>query len=168
VSGAAAAPKRVLFVCTGNICRSPTAEGVLRTLAARAGIPVEAASAGLLGAHAGEPPDPRTRAAAARRGYDLDAQRARPLEGEDFDAYDHVLVMDRGHLNLVRRRYGDRPNVALFLEAAAPAGVRAREVPDPYAADDAAFETVLDLIEAGCQALVAAWTATDRDADGGT
>ncbi|MDF1524122.1 MAG: hypothetical protein P1P87_15060, partial [Trueperaceae bacterium] len=103
--------RRVLFVCTGNICRSPTAEGVLRTLAARAGIALEVDSAGLLAAHAGEPPDPRARAAAARRGYDLDALRARPLRAEELSAFDHVWVMDRGHLNLVRRRFGDHPHV---------------------------------------------------------
>lgn len=158
------APPRVLFVCTGNICRSPTAEGVLRTLAARAGVAVEVSSAGLLSAHAGEAPDPRARAVAARRGYDLDALRARALRPEDLDDADHVWVMDRGHLNLLRRRYGERAHVRLFLEATAPTGSRAREVPDPYLGDDAAFESVLDLIEAGCRAAVASWGAPDRGA----
>ena len=158
---------RVLFVCTGNICRSPTAEGVLRALAARAGVAVEVDSAGLLGAHAGEPPDARAQAAAARRGYDLAALRARRFEAEDLDAYDHVWVMDRGHLNQLRRRYGARGHVRLFLDAAAPDGVRAREVPDPYLGEAAAFEAVLDLIEAGCRAAVAAWgPASDGDGSG--
>lgn len=168
MSAAGAAPLRVLFVCTGNICRSPTAEGVLRALAARAGVAVEVDSAGLIGAHAGEPPDPRAQAAAARRGYDLSALRARRLEPEDLEAYDHVWVMDRGHLNQVRRRYGVRPNVRLFLEATAPDGVRAREVPDPYLGEAAAFETVLDLVEAGCQAAVAAWRPPADGADAGS
>lgn len=154
--------RRVLFVCTGNICRSPTAEGVLRALAARAGVALEVDSAGLIAAHAGEPPDPRARAAAARRGYDLDALRARPLRPEELDAYDHVWVMDRGHLNQLRRRHGERPHVRLFLEATAPRTTRAREVPDPYLGDEAAFDAALDLIEAGCEAAVAAW----RDAPG--
>ena len=157
--------RRVLFVCTGNICRSPTAEGVLSALAARSGLALEVDSAGLLAAHAGEPPDPRAQAAAARRGYDLASLRARSLEPEDLDAYDHVWVMDRGHLNQLHRRYGARSNVRLFLEATAPDGVRAREVPDPYLGEAAAFEAVLDLVEAGCRAAVAAWrTASDAAA----
>lgn len=151
-----AAP-RVLFVCTGNICRSPTAEGVLRALAARSGMPVHVASAGLVAYHEGEAPDPRAQAAAARRGYDLSSQRARSLRGTELDAFDHVWVMDRGHLSQLRRRYGERPQVRLFLDAVRPEGVRALEVPDPYLADDAAFEHALDLIEAGCAAVVAGW-----------
>lgn len=168
MSDAGAAPRRVLFVCTGNICRSPTAEGVLRALAARAGLEVAVDSAGLIEAHAGEPPDPRAQAAAARRGYDLGALRARRLRPEDLETHDHVWVMDRGHLNQLNRRYGVRSNVRLFLEAAAPDGVRAREVPDPYLGETAAFEAVLDLVEAGCRAVVGAWSngpgGADRDA----
>jgi len=147
----------VLFVCTGNICRSPTAEGVLRTLLAAAGWTGEIDSAGLLPHHAGEAPDPRAQAAAAARGYDLADLRARALGPDDVARFDHVWVMDRGHLNLLRRRYGAAANVALFLEAVAPPGVRAREVPDPYLADEAAFEQVLDLIEAGCRAALERW-----------
>ncbi len=153
--------RSVLFVCSGNICRSPTAEEVLRTQAAAAGIAVRVDSAGLLDAHEGEAPDPRAQRAAQRRGYDLSALRARPVSEADLDAYDHVWVMDRGHLNLLRRRFGDRANVRLFLEATAPDGVRAREVPDPYVGDDAGFEMVLDLIEAGSRAAVAAWRHED-------
>jgi len=147
----------VLFVCTGNICRSPTAEGVLRTLLEREGLAGEVDSAGLLAYHAGQAPDPRARAAAAARGYDLDGLRARALSDDDLERFDHVWVMDRGHLNLLRRRYGDRPQLALFLEAVAPPEVRAREVPDPYLGDAAAFERVLDLIEAGCRAALGRW-----------
>ncbi|MFN2321847.1 MAG: low molecular weight protein-tyrosine-phosphatase [Trueperaceae bacterium] len=165
MSGDARRARSVLFVCTGNICRSPTAEGVLRTLAARSGLTLEIDSAGLLGAHAGAPPDPRAQSAAVRRGYDLGALRARRLEPEDLDAYDHVWVMDRGHLNQLNRRFGARPNVHLFLAATAPDGVRAREVPDPYLGEAAAFETVLDLVEAGCRAAVAAWRTPDEGSD---
>jgi len=150
----------VLFVCTGNICRSPTAEGVMRALLERSGMAGEVDSAGTMGYHVGDPPDGRSQAAAAARGYDLSPLRGRVVREEDLERFDHVWVMDRGHLNRLRARYGDRPNVRLFLEATAPEGVRAREVPDPYAGDVAGFERVLDLIEAGCRAAVERWTAS--------
>ncbi len=147
----------VLFVCSGNICRSPTAEGVLRDLLQREGMSGVVDSAGLLGYHVGDPPDRRSQAVAAARGYDLSALRGREVTAADLDRFDHVWVMDRGHLNTMRRRFGDQPHVRLFLEAAAPEGVRAREVPDPYYGDAAGFERVLDLIEAGCAAVVTGW-----------
>lgn len=150
----------MLFVCTGNICRSPTAEGVMRALLERSGMAGEVDSAGTMGYHVGDPPDGRSQAAAAARGYDLSSLRGRVVREEDLERFDHVWVMDRGHLNRLRARYGDRPNVRLFLEATAPEGVRAREVPDPYAGDVAGFERVLDLIEAGCRAAVERWTAS--------
>jgi protein-tyrosine phosphatase len=97
---------RILFVCLGNICRSPTAEAVLRTLAAGAApeLELEIDSAGTAGYHIGEPPDPRTRAAASRRGYDLTALRARIVEPDDFERFDLILAMDRENLTLLRRR----------------------------------------------------------------
>lgn len=90
---------KILFVCTGNICRSPTAEGVFRHLAGRAGLDgrVTAASAGTHGYHVGEPPDPRTLRAALARGVDLSSQRARRLAAADFTRFDHILAMDHGH-----------------------------------------------------------------------
>jgi protein-tyrosine phosphatase len=150
----------VLFVCTGNICRSPTAEGVMRALLERSGMAGEVDSAGTMDYHVGDPPDRRSQAAAAARGYDLSSLRGRVVNEDDLERFDHVWVMDRGHLNRLRARYGDHPNVRLFLEATAPEGVRAREVPDPYAGDAAGFERVLDLIEAGCRAAVERWTAS--------
>ncbi len=157
----------MLFVCTGNICRSPTAEGVMRTLLERSGMAGEVDSAGTIGYHVGDPPDRRSQLAAAARGYDLSSLRGREVTEDDLERFDHVWVMDRGHLNRLRARYGDRPNVRLFLEATAPEGVRAREVPDPYAGDEAGFERVLDLIEAGCRAALTRWTAPADAADDG-
>src|SRR5258706_9874741 len=91
--------QRILFVCTGNICRSPTAEGVLRRLAAARGLAdrIDVASAGIEGWHAGAPPDARSQEHALRRGVDLSAQRARHVARRDFERYDWIIAMDAGH-----------------------------------------------------------------------
>jgi protein-tyrosine phosphatase len=147
---------KILFVCLGNICRSPTAEAVLRTLAAREApeLSIEIDSAGTAGYHVGEPPDPRTRAAAARRGYQMQALRARIVEPADFERFDLILAMDEENLRVLR---GRAPAVAherlrLFLEFA-PAGTPA-EVPDPYYGGPNGFEEVLDLAEAAARGLL--------------
>jgi protein-tyrosine phosphatase len=147
---------RILFVCLGNICRSPTAEAVLRALAAREApeLSVEVDSAGTAGYHLGEPPDPRSCAAAARRGYDMRALRARIVEPGDFERFDLILAMDEENLRVLRRR---APTVAherlrLFLEFA-PAGAP-EEVPDPYYGGPNGFEEVLDLAEAAARGLL--------------
>ncbi|HWZ62076.1 MAG TPA: low molecular weight protein-tyrosine-phosphatase [Steroidobacteraceae bacterium] len=148
---------RILFVCLGNICRSPTAEGVLRVLAAREApeLVIEVDSAGTAGYHVGQPPDPRTRAAAARRGYDLGALRARIVEPEDFEHFDLILAMDHDNLEVLRRRapHQARERLRLFLEFA-PEGV-AEEVPDPYYGGPNGFEEVLDLVESASRGLLA-------------
>ena len=125
---------RILFVCLGNICRSPTAEAVLRALAAREApeLSLEVDSAGTSGYHVGQPPDPRTRQAAARRGYNLSTLRARIIEPLDFERFDLILAMDRENLRALR---GRAPSTAacerlrLFLEFA-PQG-SPQDVPDP-------------------------------------
>ena len=147
---------RILFVCLGNICRSPTAEAVLRSLAEREApeLPLEVDSAGTAGYHVGAPPDPRTRAAAARRGYDLSALRARLVEPADFERFDLILAMDRENLSVLRQR---APAVAmerlrLLLEFAPQSG--SEDVPDPYYGGPNGFEEVLDLIEAATRGLL--------------
>ena len=147
---------RILFVCLGNICRSPTAEAVLRALAAREApeLPLEVDSAGTAAYHVGQPPDPRTRAAAARRGYDLSALRARTVEPGDFERFDLILAMDRENLQDLRRRAPSHAHerLRLFLEFAPDAP---EDVPDPYYGGPNGFEEVLDLVEAATRALLA-------------
>ena len=149
---------RVLFVCTGNICRSPTAEGVFRAYVQRAGLAdrIEADSAGTHGYHIGEPPDPRAIAHAKRRGYDLAGLRARRVKAEDFEAFDLVLACDRGHHGLLRRLAdtSEHGRIAMFLDYAPELGFD--EIPDPYYGTGADFERVLDIVERASEGLLAA------------
>jgi protein-tyrosine phosphatase len=147
---------RILFVCLGNICRSPTAEGVLRTLAAREApeLRLEVDSAGTADFHVGEPPDPRTQAAGLRRGYDLAALRARVIEPADFAHFDLILAMDEDNLRALRRRAPAHVHerLRLLLEFAPDAD--SRDVPDPYYGGPNGFEEVLDLVEAATRGLL--------------
>ena len=147
---------RILFVCLGNICRSPTAEGVLRHQLDQAGLGqrVSVASAGTGDWHAGEAPDRRTCEAALRRGYDLSRQRAQQVKVEDFEHYDLVLAMDQQNLaNLQALRPAQATaELDLFLRRY---GMPRDDVPDPYHGGAQGFEDVLDLIEAACAKLVA-------------
>ncbi len=149
---------RVLFVCMGNICRSPTAEAVVRELARRetAGLELEVESAGTHGFHAGDPPDERAIAAARRRGIEMGSLRARKVEARDFERFDLLLAMDEavyGRLQGIAPA-GRNARVRLFLEYAPELGLR--DVPDPYYGGPAGFEAVLDLVEAGARGLIAA------------
>ena len=142
-----AAP-RVLFVCTGNICRSPTAEGVLRHLAKEAGIEVQVESAGTGDWHVGHPPDERAQHHARSRGYDLSAQRARQVRRRDFEDFDLIVAMDRGHLAALERQCPPQHRGKLRML------VEGRDVPDPYYDGPDGFERVLDMVEAGCRGLL--------------
>lgn len=140
--------KKVLFVCTGNICRSPTAEGVLRALAKQHGIELHVESRGTHDYHVGEPPDQRAMRHARERGYDLSAQRAMHLRESDFEEFDLLLAMDRGHLRILQRLCPPQHagKVRLFIQET--------DVPDPYYGGPDGFEEVLDLVEAACRSLL--------------
>lgn len=146
----------VLFVCLGNICRSPTAEGVFRKLVAEANLAaqISADSAGTHAYHIGEPPDRRAQQAAARRGIDLSGLRGRQAVRSDFTEFDYVLAMDEENFANLRALCptGQEHKLRLFLEFA-PAR-REREVPDPYFGGDAGFDRVLDMIEEAARGLI--------------
>jgi len=146
--------RSILFVCTGNICRSPTAEGVLRHLARRKNVEIRVESAGTHGYHVGEAPDERAQHHARRRGYDLSAQRARRVAARDFAEFDLIVAMDRGHLAILGRACPaeHRHKLRLLLEE--------RDVPDPYYGGPEGFEHVLDLVEAACGELLAGFACS--------
>jgi len=139
----------VLFVCTGNICRSPTAEGVFLHMARSRGVLdlLRIDSAGTHDYHVGEPPDPRSVAHAARRGYDLSPLRARQVTAADFREFDRILAMDRGHLRQLKASApaGSPARVNMFLDHSA--SWRGLDVPDPYYGGSRGFEEVLDMVE---------------------
>ena len=141
--------RSILIVCTGNICRSPTAEGVLRAAAERRGLAskVRIESAGTHDYHIGESPDPRSVKHARKRGYDLAALRASQVQPGDFDRFDYILAMDRGHLRMLRSMApaNARAKLGLFLEASAR--WKGEDVPDPYYGGPDGFEQVLDMAE---------------------
>lgn len=142
---------RILFVCLGNICRSPTAEGVFRTLAGAADVELD--SAGTSNWHAGGPPDRRATAEAARRGIDLSDLRARQAVPEDFERFDLIVAMDRSNATQLEtlRPPGNTTPVRLFLSYAT--GDVPAEVPDPYYEDN--FPQVFDMLEDASRGLLA-------------
>ena len=143
----------ILFVCTGNICRSPTADGVMRQLVVDAGLGMQVDSAGTHSYHVGEPPDRRSQQAAKARGYDLSSLRARKFCREDFDRFDTILAMDGGHLHAMElmkpKHYAG--TLALFMDHA---GLGKLDVPDPYYGDIQDFEHCLDMVERGVKAFL--------------
>ncbi len=146
---------RILFVCTGNICRSPTAEGVFRKLLLKDSLEdkIRADSAGTHDYHVGQPPDRRSTEHALRRGYDLSGLRARQITTGNFSEFDLLLAMDRGHLEILRRLSppAHRHKLKLFLEFAGQAHA---DVPDPYYGGSDGFKQVLDMVEAASRGLL--------------
>ena len=157
-------PLRVLMVCMGNICRSPTAEGVLRALVQRAGLQrrITVDSAGTHDYHVGRPPDERAQQHAARRGYDLSAQRARQLQARDFSDFDLVLVMDDPNERAARALCPPAQRHRLHRLTDFCTRHRAHEVPDPYYGGAAGFEAVLDLVEDACDGVLQALAPAAR------
>jgi len=148
---------KVLFVCLGNICRSPTAEGVFRAIVDEAGLSdlVSIDSAGTSGWHIGDPPDERGQRAALTRGYDLSQQRARKVGPRDFETFDYIIGMDSRNVADLSAMApaGTRDKVSLFLAFAPETGER--EIPDPYYGGSDGFDQVLDLVEAASRGLLA-------------
>jgi protein-tyrosine phosphatase len=148
-------PVRLLFVCLGNICRSPTGEGVMRALVRDAGLSdrIEVASAGTSGWHIGEPPDPRSTATAAARGIVIDGAGAQ-VTAADFERFDLLLAMDRQNLRDLQALAPDSEarSRARLLRDWDPDGTG--DVPDPYAGGPRGFEEVLDIVQRSCAALL--------------
>jgi protein-tyrosine phosphatase len=147
---------RILFVCMGNICRSPTAEGVARKIIINKKIDtlIKVDSAGTHGYHIGESPDPRTREAALRRGIDLSGLRARKVVPEDFERFDLLLAMDRDNLDILKRSARPEYHAKLGLFMSYASRFDTDEMPDPYYGGERGFELVLDMAEDAAHGLI--------------
>ncbi|WP_108127696.1 low molecular weight protein-tyrosine-phosphatase [Saccharospirillum mangrovi] len=149
-------PTSVLFVCLGNICRSPTAQGVFEKIVADAGLSesIQVDSAGTAAYHLGKAPDARSTAAAKARGYHLERFRARQISPDDFHQFDWILAMDAQNLADLQtiQPTHSKAQLGLFLDVIEPS--TQRDVPDPYYGGPAGFEQVLDLCEAASRALL--------------
>ena len=154
--GDAHARCRVLFVCMGNLCRSPTAEAVFRRQVELAGLKrdIACASAGTQHTFAGYMPDGRARAAALKRGYDMSGFRGRGVMDEDFSRYDLIVAMDRQNLELLRTRCTPEQAERLHLLMDFARRHESQDIPDPYYGNAQAFEIVLDMIEEACAMLL--------------
>jgi protein-tyrosine phosphatase len=148
--------RSILLVCTANICRSPTAEGVLRALLRQAGhaSEFEIASAGTHDYHVGEPPAPEAIAAARRRGYEIGACTSRRVSSQDFDHFDYILALDKANLVNLRSIAPTRSKQKIELLGEYAEHYYGKEIPDPYGGRAEGFELALDMIEDACRGLV--------------
>ena len=146
----------ILMICMGNICRSPTAEGVLRRLAGQSGMleRLTIDSAGTHDYHVGSGPDDRAQEAARRRGYDLSELRARQVSSQDFERFDYILAMDRENLASLKRQCPPEHQHKLRLYLSFSARFSEQEVPDPYYGGRQCFDLVLDMVEDAAQGLL--------------
>lgn len=151
----------VLFVCLGNICRSPLAEAAFRKAAAEAGLDVEADSAGTAAYHVGEPPDPRSIAIAAHHGVDIAQYRGRQIETHDFDRFTHILALDHANLANIRRIAPAVHGAHLALLLDMVSGQEGAAVPDPYYDGEGPFEYTWRIVWPAAQALVARLSTAD-------
>lgn len=148
---------KILFVCMGNICRSPTADAVFRHHVKAAGVDhlIEVDSAGTHAYHIGNPPDERSQRTALKRGYKMDDLRARAVETRDFEEFDYILAMDKENLHLLKQRSPRQHHekIHLFMHYGANYDGDT-EVPDPYFGGHQGFELVLDMVEEASQGLL--------------
>lgn len=146
----------ILFVCTGNICRSSGAEAVLRHEVTKRGLSekINIESAGTHGYHIGEAPDPRGVRAAKARGISMQGMVARQVAPEDFDLFDHIIAMDRGHHRILTSMMPNNPKATLSMFMDFCNNPQAKDVPDPYYGDDQGFEDVLDMLEEGVEGIL--------------
>lgn len=151
---------KVLFVCLGNICRSPTAHGIFQQLVDEAGLSqqIHVDSADTMGYHAGSEPDLRSQRTALDRGVDLGSQRSRQVTTQDFEDFDYILAMDSENLSNLNTMHSKQPqfSVTLSLLLNYSANYRGRDVPDPYYGGPRGFEDVFEMVEDGCRGLLAA------------
>jgi|AntRauTorcE11897_2_1112592.scaffolds.fasta_scaffold02539_6 protein-tyrosine phosphatase len=140
---------KLLFVCTGNICRSPTAQGIMEDMIENAGLDITCDSAGTYGLHAGEPPDQRAIKIASEHGIDISRYRARQIEDEDFEYYDIIFALDDGHLQAMKAQKptGARAQLKLFAKDA--------DVPDPWYGEEDGFHQTYDMIARAAESVFA-------------
>ncbi len=147
--------EKILFVCLGNICRSPLAEGIMLHLKDKHDLKLHIDSAGTNNYHIGEAPDPRTQANAKKNGVDLSKLRARQFKNSDFDEFDKIFVMDRNNyrnVTALTKNADHHKKVSLFLDLLDPG--KQLEVPDPYYGNEQNFEEVFQLVYRACEKLV--------------